>query len=232
MGDSIPPERALAEEFGVARMTVRQALDDLVSEGRLQRHQGRGTFVARPKLAQPLVATSFSEDMRRRGLVPGSRTESMVLVTAGARVGRHLEVSPSEPVLKVVRLRMADGEPMAIETLHTPERLVPGLTGEALEDRSFYQLLDETYGLRIVGGTQTVEATVTSDEESRLLRVPLHSPAFLFERASRSTDGDVVEYVRSVYRGDRYRIVTELMPPKARAIEGRTGLVSASEGRS
>lgn len=194
-------------------MTVRQALDDLVAEGRLDRQQGRGTFVARPKIGQQLIATSFSEDMRRRGLVPGGRTLSVALVLAGARIGRHLEVSPSEAVLKLVRLRLADDEPMAIETLHAPERCVPGLTGDALENRSFYRLLEESYGIRLAGGTQTVEATVTNDEESRLLEVPLHSPAFLFERVTRSSDGHPVEYVRSIYRGDRYRILTDLTRP-------------------
>lgn len=216
VGDAIAPERTLAEEYGVARMTVRRAIDELVREGFLERHQGRGTFVARPKVAQPLTATSFSEDMRRRGFRAGGHTLDVSLIAAGARVGRRLEVSPGEPVLRIVRLRLADDEPMAIETLHTPETLVPGLTGADLEDHSFYALLEDRYGLRIGSGVQTVEPTVTTEEESESLGVPLHSPAFLFERVSRSPDGRVLEYVRSIYRGDRYQIVAELTPPRSR----------------
>ena len=153
--------------------------------------------------------TSFSEDMRRRGMVPGSRTVSMSTILAGARLGRFLNVSPSEQVVVIRRLRLADGEPMAIETLHIPEALVPGLTPKALSG-SFYELMSERYGIVIASGTQAIEPTVTNEEESAALGVPLHSPAFLFERTSRDQSGRTVEYVQSVYRGDRYRIVTEL----------------------
>ena len=108
------------------------------------------------------------------------------------------------------RLRLADGEPMAIELLHVRASLVPGLSAEDLEQSSFYDLLGSRYEVEIIGGTQTVEPTVTNDEESTALGVPLHSPALLFERVTRSSGGDVVEYTSSTYRGDRYRLVTEL----------------------
>jgi GntR family transcriptional regulator len=119
-------------------------------------------------------------------------------------------VSPSERVVVAQRLRLADGESMAIETLHVPEPLVPGLTPKDLDRGSFYELLSERYGITIVGGMQTIEPTVTNEEESSALDVPLHSPAFLFERTTRSENGDIVEFVRSIYRGDRYRLVSEL----------------------
>jgi GntR family transcriptional regulator len=133
VGEVMPPERHLSADLGVARMTLRRAMDDLVAEGYLSRQQGRGTFVAKPKISQPLTMTSFSEDMRRRGMQPDSRTLSITVTAAGARIGRRLGTSPGEQILKVSRLRLADGEPMAIETLHVPARLVPGLTGEDLE---------------------------------------------------------------------------------------------------
>ena len=113
-------------------------------------------------------------------------------------------------MLSVKRLRLADGEPMAIELLHVRASLVAGLTAEELERSSFYDLLVERYEVEIVGGTQTVEPTVTNDEESAALGVPLHSPALLFERVTRTANGDVVEFTSSTYRGDRYRLVTEL----------------------
>lgn len=160
--------------------------------------------------------TSFTEDMRRRGMRPTSRTIELKTVAAGARLGRFLNVSPSEPTMVAKRLRLADGETMAIEMLHVPSALVPGLTAKDLETQSFYELLSERYGITIVGGVQQIEPTVTNEEESEALGVPLHSPAFLFERTSRSADGKTVEFVRSIYRGDRYVLVSELTPQTPR----------------
>ena len=174
------------------------------------RRRGAGTFVAEPKVAKGIDITSFSDDMRARGLTPGSRTIELRVVPAGARLGRILHVSPSEEILSVKRLRLADDEPMAIELLHVRASLVPGLTGEDLELNSFYDLLASRYDISIVGGTQTVEPTVTNEEESAGLGVPLHSPALLFERVTRTAEGEIVEYTSSTYRGDRYRLVTEI----------------------
>src|ERR687887_90365 len=123
IGEAIPSERQLSSDLGVSRLTVRAALDELVREGYLVRRRGAGTFVSEPKIAQELTMTSFTEDMRRRGLVPASRTLDLRIVPAGAHLGRLLRVSPSEPVLAVKRLRLADGETMAIETLHVREAL-------------------------------------------------------------------------------------------------------------
>jgi GntR family transcriptional regulator len=210
-GDAIPSERQLSVDLGVSRLTVRAALDDLVREGYLVRRRGAGTFVSEPKVAKGVgTVSSFSDDMRERGMTPASRTLDLQVVPAGARLGRILHVSPSEPVAVIKRLRMADGEPMAIELLHVRQSLVPGLTASDLEANSFYDLLVARYAVEIVGGTQTVEPTVTNEEESAALGVPLHSPALLFERVTRSQAGDIVEFTSSTYRGDRYRLVSEL----------------------
>jgi GntR family transcriptional regulator len=210
VGRAIPSERQLSVDLGVSRLTVRAALDELVRDGYLLRRRGSGTFVREPKIAQELTMTSFSEDMRRRGMRPASRTLSLTTTTAGAYLGRRLHVSPSERIVVAKRLRLADGETMAIETLHVPESLVPNLTPSDLEENSFYDLLASRYDITIVGGVQTIEPTVTNEEESNALGVPLHSPAFQFERTTRSEEGSIVEFVRSIYRGDRYRLVTEL----------------------
>lgn len=212
VGDALPPERVLAPRFEVSRMTLRRAIEELVRQGRLERRHGSGTFVAAPKIAQGLAVTSFSEDMRQRGAVPSSRTLAVDEVLAGAQLGRRLEISPGEKVTRVVRLRLADGAPMALETLHVPQSVVPELTGELLDNQSFYELLAAEHGVVLAQGRQTIEATVTDESESEFLEVPLHSPAFLFERVSRATDGRVVEFVRSVYRGDRYKFTLDLQP--------------------
>lgn len=221
-GDPLPAERELAHRAGVSRMTLRKAVDELVADGRLVRRHGAGTFVAATKVAQRLTATSFTDDMRARGLVPGARTLAASTSLAGAVLGRRLDVSPSADVLRVRRLRLADAQPMAIEDLHVPAALVPGLSGQELSDQSFYALLEQRYGVRVAAGVQALEPTVTDPEESELLGVPVHSPAFLFERTSRGEDNTIVEFVRSVYRGDRYRIVTEIRPA-GRQADGQFG---------
>jgi GntR family transcriptional regulator len=231
VGDAIPSERQLSANFRVSRLTVRAALDDLVREGYLVRRHGSGTFVSEPKIAQELTMTSFTDDMRSRGLSPASETLDLRTVMAGARLGRLLHVSPSEPVLVAERLRLADGESMAIETVHIRASHVPGLTARDLEERSFYELLHDRYGIVAVGGEQTIEPTVTDEDESRALGVPLHSPAFRFERVTHSEEGEIVEFVDSIYRGDRYRLITALsLPPDRRRarVDGRDGQRSSA----
>jgi GntR family transcriptional regulator len=231
VGEAIPSERQLSADLGVSRLTVRAALDDLVREGFLVRRRGAGTFVSEPKIAQELTMTSFTEDMRRRGMQPGSRTLELRVAPAGARLGRLLRASPSEPIVIARRLRLADGESMAIETLHVRERHVPGLTAKDLERHSFYELLRDRYGIVIAGGTQTIEPTVTDEEESAALGVPLHSPAFRFERITHGENGEPVEFVESIYRGDRYRLVTALAPPERRRRRVRATARTSDDGR-
>jgi GntR family transcriptional regulator len=229
VGQPIPAERQLAIDLGVSRLTLRAALDELVRDGHLDRRHGSGTYVTEPKIAQPLTLTSFSDDMRRRGMNPGSRTLELTTTTAGARLAHRLGVSPEARLVRVKRLRLADGQPMAMEVLHVPEELVPGLTKADFEDHSFYELLRERYGITIGSGTQSIEPTVTSEEESEVLNVPLHTPAFLFERTTVSESGRTVEFVRSIYRGDRYRLVADLVPPRSR--NGRSAGVSRAASR-
>jgi GntR family transcriptional regulator len=222
VGDAIPSERQLSAEFGVSRLTVRAALEDLAREGYLVRRRGSGTFVSEPKITQELTMTSFTDDMRRRGMRPSSKTLELRIAPAGARLGRLLRVSPSEPVVIARRLRLADGESMAIETLHVREAHVRGLTKSDLDEHSFYEILADRYGIVIVGGEQTIEPTVTDEDESAALGVPLHSPAFRFERVTHSQTGEIVEFVESVYRGDRYKLVTALSRnPERQAREAR-----------
>src|SRR3954469_6666619 len=212
VGDAIPSERRLTVSLGVSRPTLRQAIDELVREGLLVRRHGSGTYVAESKIALPLTMTSFSEDMARRGMRPSSEVLNFEAISAGAKLGQRLRISPAEQVWAIRRLRLADDETMAIEFLHVPKRVVPKLKREDLEGHSFYELLRERFGVVIASGVQTIEPTVTSDEEAEMLGVPLHAPAFLFERITESEEGEVVEFVRSVYRGDRYRLVAELRP--------------------
>ncbi|MFC4946027.1 GntR family transcriptional regulator [Pseudonocardia sp. GCM10023141] len=211
-GEPLPAERDLARDLGVARMTLRRAVDSMVAESLLVRRQGAGTFVAPAKVAHRLAANSFSADMRARGMRPGSRTLRTGRAPAGVMLAALLEVPAGAPVLHVRRLRLADDEPMAVEDLHVPGDLVPGLRGEDLEDSSYYELLAQRYGHRITSGTQTAEAALTSTDDAAALGVTAGSPAFCFERTCRVDGGRVAEFVRSVYRGDRYRIMVDIFP--------------------
>ncbi|GAA4873760.1 GntR family transcriptional regulator [Serinicoccus chungangensis] len=211
-GEPLPAERDLAADLGVARMTLRRVVESLVADHRLIRRPGAGTFVAPERVDQQLSATSFSTDMRSRGMTPGAHTVWARQQPAGMMLASVLGVDPTSGVIHVRRVRTADGEPMALEDLHVPAELVPGLTGADLEDASFYQLLEARYGLTISAGTQTIEPHLVTAEEAEQLRTTAGSPAFLFERTSRVADGQVAEFVRSVYRGDRYRILVDLFP--------------------
>lgn len=218
VGAAIPGERTLAPELGVSRMTLRSAIDELVRRGQLDRRQGRDTVVVshRSTAVPPLRMVSFTQDMRSRGLTPGSRTLALSTAPAGPRIGRRLTVPPETPVHTVLRLRLADDVPMAVETMHVPAALLPDLDARELERTGLYGLLTAA-GVTLTGGTQSVEPTVLEAEEARLLDVPLHSPAFLFERLAHDATGRPVEFVRSLFRGDRYTLVAELVLPDPEA---------------
>jgi len=208
----IPSERELGDRFGLSRMTVRQAVDRLVAEGALYRVPGRGTFVARAKIVMPLRLTSFTQDMRARGLAPGAVDIGRGTVAASEVVAGSLGLAPGDPVHLVERLRTADGEPMAIERAHLPARVTPGLLDETLEDRSLYAVLQEKFGLLLDTGEQTIEAVTAAASDARLLGVSRGSPVLLLVR--RSFAGDLpVEYVTSTYRGDRYQLRVSLDAP-------------------
>lgn len=205
----VPSERELAARYGLSRMTARQAIEHLVSEGKLYRVQGRGTFVARPKIDMPLRLTSFSEDMRARGMEPGARDLGRRRIPAPAAVARELGVEVDAALIVVERLRTADGVPMALERSHLPAKLVPGLLDRPLADRSLYQLLAAEYGLVLDRGDQVIEAGIADSGDAELLALAPGSAVLRLQR--RSWAGPVaVEYVVSTYRADRYQLRASL----------------------
>ncbi|MFF9141640.1 GntR family transcriptional regulator [Streptomyces albogriseolus] len=218
-GDAVPSERALCARLGVSRPTVRAAVDELVVAGLLVREHGRGMFVAAEKITQELVPEHGALAVPRANGVWTSRILEFRTLPAGARVGRRLRVSPAAEVRYAARLRLVDGAPMAIEHLHLPAALVPGLTEEELEQGDLYEHFRDRHGVRVSEAVQSVEPTVVTRAEAELLDVPELSPALLFEHLTTDTAGRPVEYVHSVYRGDRYRIVSRLAlgPPASRA---------------
>lgn len=201
-GTPAPSERELVQLFGVARMTVRQALDALVTEGLLERVPGRGTFVAQRRHDQGPQLLGFAEDMRRRGMKPDSRTLLARPEAAGPGVARALEITVGERVVHWQRLRMADGAPMCIEDAYLPLTLVPDLLDQL--PVSLYAEL-ERRGLTPTWGEDSIDASCATEQEAEVLGV---SPgAALLRVARRAFAGEVaVEVSRSTYRADRHTI--------------------------
>ncbi|MFI1960137.1 GntR family transcriptional regulator [Streptomyces althioticus] len=209
-GDAVPSERALCAQLGVSRPTVRAAVDELVVAGLLVREHGRDMFVSAEKITQQLVPNRGALTvLQAKGAWTGRILEFRTL-PAGARVGRRLRVSPAAEVRYAARLRLVDGVPMVVEHLHVPAALVPGLTGAELEQGDLYEQFRDRHGVRVGEAVQSVEPTVVTRAEAEPLDVPELSPALLFERLTTDAEGRPVECVRSVYRGDRYRIVSRL----------------------
>jgi GntR family transcriptional regulator len=209
-GAVLPSERLLAQRYGVARATVTQAIDGLAARGLVYRVQGSGTFVAEPKFRQPLTLTSFTEDMRARGMTPGSVVRGQAIVPASEVVARHLALVPGTPVVHLERVRTADGEPMALERTHLPAQRLPCREDADLTDTSLYELLERKWGVRVAEADQWASVVRVSEEEAALLHVSAEQPALLFQRVTRDPAGTPVEYVRSLYRGDRYEVHTRL----------------------
>jgi len=201
--DKLPTERDLAGTFSVSRLTVRRVLDRLERAGCVYRIQGAGTFVSEPRIAKSVELTSFSEDMRSRGLVPGSLFVESERVPAGAEVGYALGISPATSVVHIRRVRTADGEPMCLENCYLPGHLLPEDMVLAPND-SLYAQLTERYNVRLTRADQTIRVTVLDRADAVALHVPPFSPAFRIERVGYDARGQAIERAESLYRGDRY----------------------------
>ena len=206
---ALPAEREIAAALSISRVTVRKALAGLVNEGLLEQRQGSGTFVSRrpPTVEQPLSRlTSFSEDMRQRGLATTSRWLDRGVSVTSTREAIHLALSPQDKVSRLRRLRFADGVPMAIERATIPQRY---LADPHAVETSLYAMLGEL-GFKPVRALQRLSAANLGREEAGLLEVPAGSAALSIERVSYLSSGQPVEFTRSFYRGDIYDFVAEL----------------------
>lgn len=210
IGTAIPSERDLTELFGVSRMTVRQSITNLVNEGLLHREKGRGTFVASPKVEQPLNGlTSFTEDMKVRGLVPSNKIINFVKELPERDIAEELQLDAGEEVFTVERIRYANDKPMALERTYLPVKLFPSLSERELAG-SLYSMIEQEQRLAISHASQRMEASLVKKEEASLLEIGMPAPILMIERVSYLSNGVPFEVVRSMYRADRYKFITEI----------------------
>jgi GntR family transcriptional regulator len=209
-GTPVPPERELAQRYGTSRTTVRQALAELVIEGRLLRMQGKGTFVAVPKVAQVLELSSYTEGMRAQGLHPQTHILDSGYVSADDELAALLDIRPGNRVLRIHRLRLADGQPMSVDASHLSARRFPGLHRSLERHPSLYEALATDYGVEVAEAQETIETVLADPRDARLLGVDVGLPLLLLSRHSFASGGTPVEWAQSRYRGDRYKLVTRL----------------------
>lgn len=210
-GQPVPSELAISTRLRISRMTARQALKSLCDLGVVYTQRGKGTFVSEIKLEKSFrQLLSFSEEMSARGSRPASRVLSFEIESATPDTADALKLSNGEEVVSLRRVRMAGASPMGIEWSRIPLRLCPDLLEKFDPGMSLYRVLAERYRIHIVAADEVAEAAVAGPEQSRLLRVKKGSPIFAFTRTAYVENGDPVEYVKSVYRGDRYKLVNRL----------------------
>lgn len=205
-GDLLPSEREFTEKYNISRMTVRQAINNLASEGLLYRQKGKGTFVAENKFEQDLSGlTSFSEDMKSRGLIPSNKLISFKTISGNTELASILKLNAADTIYEIKRIRLANDEPVALETVYTPKKLVGEMTEQDVTT-SFYHYLENKLQLQIGYGTQSIEAVLATDNEINHLRIKEGNPILLMKRTSYLQEDleTPVEYVKSAYRADKY----------------------------
>lgn len=206
-GTPVPTERELAARFATSRTTVRQAIAELVVDGRLVRTQGSGTFVAQPKLMRVRPLTSFSQDLAAEGWRPGSVVLDISEVPADAEASEQLQVEPGSMIMRVERLRTAMDEPIAHEVALLP-RVLPDLPQRLAEHGSLYRALHDAYGVTVATAEDTVETALADPVTADLLGVDTGLPLLLVHRLGWDADGHTVEWSESKFRGDRFRFVS------------------------
>ena len=211
VGDQMPTEDFLIERFEVSRITVRRAVQNLVSRGLVEIRRGKGTFVTAPKITQePTELSGFVEDMQALGRKPTARLIGKEVVTADANVARHLALTKGERVVRIRRVRLADGIPLSFDETYLPLEIGKKIITNNLKVEPIFSLLERKYDVPLVEAEYKLEAVAAEAEVAAALRVKQGSPIFRIERTSYSTRNRPVDYEKLYYRGDLVRFVTRL----------------------
>ena len=222
VGERLPPERELATLYGCSLITVRRALDELSREGRLERRQGRGTFVLAPRLDVGVAdSLSFTEEMQRRGLDAETRLIAARPEAASETVAAALQLEPGSPTLYVERLRLAGGEPLLLEMVHLPAERFPGLLAADLEHGSLYAVLTQRYGTSVARARETLEPVLLPAREAKLLGIRARALGLLVEGTAFTPEGTPVEFGRTYVRGDRTRYYVDRIVVRSGASRSR-----------
>ena len=211
-GARLPGERDLCTGWGVARMTLRAATDALVAEGLVERRHGSGTYVVARPVVRLLGLTSFTEDMRERGLVPSGRLLAFENAPAEVPLAYLLRIPVGANVLSFTRLRLGSGEPMAVEAVSIPASLVPGLRPEDLAG-SLYELLARRYRIITGSASISIEPLLPSAGTRSLLGIPDDQACLRLRMLDTDTRGRVVMAADGIYRGDRYQLTAHVPGP-------------------
>ncbi|WP_456824039.1 GntR family transcriptional regulator [Cellulomonas sp. P5_E12] len=225
VGDAIPSERRLSQQFGLSRMTVRQAVDTLVSDGVLVREHGRGTFVAPQRIDFEMRLTSFGEEMRRRGMEPATTVLTAQVVAATPDVATALDIESRQRVHFLYRVLSADGTPICIEQVWVPVALAPSLL-DAGPPASMYGALRDL-GLAPEWGEDTLSADEATDTEASLLGLGDARVVLRAERRTHSVDAAIM-FSRACYRADRYSVRVPLRAPRPATVPRRRPALDAS----
>ena len=208
----IPSERQLEIIYNISRTTIREAVEHLVRQGFLYREHGRGTFVSPQKLQKGLMElTSFSEDLVKRGITPGQVIRDMSWVVPASNILQRLELTAGTEVLRIQRVRLGDQVPIGLQTSFIALTREQNITREEMETAgSLYRILQEKYGIIPTEADETLEVTLATPEEAALLQIESGAPLLLNERLLFSQNRTPVEFVKILYRGDRYQYYVRL----------------------
>jgi GntR family transcriptional regulator len=212
VGDRIPSEPKLCEEFGVSSITMRRAVGTLVAEGLLIRLQGKGTFVSSDHaiVQGPPDLTSFTQDMVTRGWGSSSRVVGITVGPGSADICLRLGVSAGSTLTRIERVRLADGQPIAIQVAHLPSMAFPGLERYDFGRESLYEVLRLHYEVQASTATEMYRSSTATEPEAAMLDVAPGSPVFRATRLTVDSLGNHIELVESVIRGDRYTLQLRL----------------------
>ncbi len=206
-GDQLPSQRVLCERYGMSHMTVRRAINELLHEGLIYAIAGKGLYVADSKQdAESEPLRSFSEETTRRGMKASSKVLTAKIVGASTTLARALSVEVGAQLVYLYRLRLADGAPMALQVTYLPHTLCPGLLEHDLEQGSLFAVLHNVYGLHLAHSTRTVEATLADEQQASRLQLTPPAALLVVEQLTYLDSGQAIEFSRTTYRGDRYRL--------------------------
>jgi len=211
-GEQIPSEAELCQEFQISRTTIRQAIGELVSQGKLKRTQGRGTFVTQYNIEKPLFfLIGFSQDMKLRGLKPSSRVLKFETIPPSAHITQILRLKENEPAILVKRLRLADDQLMAIDNCYLPFNRYFAIMHENLENNSLYDLLAKKFDTVPVRSIRTIESVGCPPPEAELLDVKIGFPILYIVGTNFDQNDQPFEYAETFYRGDRFTFNIEIL---------------------